>query len=262
MNIIVTGVSRGIGFETARQLVALGHQVIGISRTGEVKIQELPAGKAGSKFKGICFDLESGDAIKLVREQIKPVFPQVHALVNNAGMLISKPFEQISREELRRIYEVNVFSVFNLIQALLPLMDGVITVSSTEVQDSGGGQRLGERLAVRQQVIQAKGAHIVNISSMGGLTGTAKFAGLSAYSSSKGALTILTECLAVELAKRNISVNGIAPGAVQTEMLSQAFPGFKAPVTAGQMGEFVADFVVNGHKYFNGKVLPVSLSTP
>ncbi|MCC7302413.1 MAG: SDR family oxidoreductase [Bacteroidia bacterium] len=262
MNIIVTGVSRGIGYETARHLVLGGHHVLGISRNAPDLAERLQREMPGARFEMISFDLEKGDMESLVEQKVKKIFPKVHALVNNAGLLVSRPFEQISSAELRRVFEVNVFSVFRLIQYLVPLMEGVITVESTEVLESSGGERLGERLSLRQQVIQARGAHIVNISSMGGITGTAKFAGLSAYSSSKGALSILTECLAVELQKKNISVNGIAPGAVQTEMLAQAFPGFKAPVNASQMGEFIADFTVNGHKYFNGKVLPVSLSTP
>ena len=97
---------------------------------------------------------------------------------------------------------------------------------------------------------------------MGGINGTSKFAGLAAYSSSKGALSILTECLAEEFKNENIKVNALALGSVQTEMFSKAFPDFKAPLTSQQMGEYVAWFAMNGRKFFNGKILPVALSTP
>ena len=105
-------------------------------------------------------------------------------------------------------------------------------------------------------------SHIVNIGSMGGFQGSAKFKGLSLYSAAKGAVAVLTESMAEEFKERGIKVNALALGAVQTEMLASAFPGYKAPLTAGQMAEFIADFALNGHKYFNGKILPVSLSTP
>jgi NAD(P)-dependent dehydrogenase (short-subunit alcohol dehydrogenase family) len=105
-------------------------------------------------------------------------------------------------------------------------------------------------------------AHIVNISSMGGFQGTSKFPGLSAYSSSKAALSGLTECLAEELKDKNIAVNCLAIGAVQTEMLAKAFPGYKAPLSAKQMAEFICNFSLTGHLYFNGKIIPVSSTTP
>ena len=107
-----------------------------------------------------------------------------------------------------------------------------------------------------------KGAHVLGISSMGGVQGSAKFPGLSAYSSSKGALITLFELLAEEYKTREVCFNSLALGAVQTEMLEAAFPGLKAPVSAKQMGAYVADFVQHGHQYYNGKVLPVSSSTP
>jgi NAD(P)-dependent dehydrogenase (short-subunit alcohol dehydrogenase family) len=97
---------------------------------------------------------------------------------------------------------------------------------------------------------------------MGGVQGSAKFAGLSAYSSSKAALCTLTECLAEELKLENISVNCLALGAVQTEMLSKAFPGYRAPLSASEMAEFIVQFARSGHYYFNGKILPVSSTTP
>lgn len=97
---------------------------------------------------------------------------------------------------------------------------------------------------------------------MGGFQGSAKFAGLSAYSSSKAALSGLTECLAEELKPNGISVNCLAIGAVQTEMLSKAFPGYKAPLSPAEMAGFIQYFALNGHRYFNGKILPVSITTP
>lgn len=107
-----------------------------------------------------------------------------------------------------------------------------------------------------------EGGHIVNISSMGGFQGSVKFPGLSAYSASKGALAILTECLAEELKDKNIKVNCLALGSSQTEMFEAAFPGMQAGTLAFEMGRYVADFALNGSKYFNGKIIPVSNTTP
>jgi 3-oxoacyl-[acyl-carrier protein] reductase len=97
---------------------------------------------------------------------------------------------------------------------------------------------------------------------MGGIQGSSKFPGLAAYSSSKGALITLTEMLAEEYKESNISFNALALGAVQTEMLAEAFPGYQASTTAREMARFIADFALNGHQFFNGKVLPVAHSTP
>lgn len=153
-------------------------------------------------------------------------------LVNNAGHIVNKPFEKIRARDLTAVYGTNVFAPFTLIQMLFPLMN------------------------------TQRRSHILNISSMGGFQGSAKFPGLSAYSSSKAALCSLTECLAEEFRTRNVSVNCLAIGAVQTEMLSKAFPDYKAPLKAHQMAEFICHFATTGHQYFNGKIIPVSSATP
>ena len=106
------------------------------------------------------------------------------------------------------------------------------------------------------------GSHIVNITSMGGFQGSSKYKGLAYYSASKAALACLTECLATEFSEAGIKVNCLALGAVQTEMFEEAFPGYKAPVDAREMGEFIADFALKGHKFFNGKILPVAVGNP
>ncbi len=229
-SIIITGASRGIGYEAAKVLSREGHTVIALARN-KAKLEGLAKACEDNKGKlhALPYDLTSQSTTELVTA-VKKLVPQVDVLINNAGTLINKPFAEIKQEELNTIYDVNVFAPFRLIQALLPMMKA--------------------------------GSHILNISSMGGFQGSAKFAGLSAYSSSKGALATLSECLAEEFSGLNISVNCLCLGAVQTEMLEQAFPRFKAPFSAAEMGGFVSDFAVNGHKYFNGKVLPVSLSTP
>jgi NAD(P)-dependent dehydrogenase (short-subunit alcohol dehydrogenase family) len=107
-----------------------------------------------------------------------------------------------------------------------------------------------------------KPSHIVNISSMGGFQGSVKFSGLSLYSASKGALAILTECLAEELKEKDIKVNCLALGSVQTEMLAEAFPGYKAQSGPAEMAEFIDNFALNAHRNMNGKIIPVSSTTP
>jgi NAD(P)-dependent dehydrogenase (short-subunit alcohol dehydrogenase family) len=97
---------------------------------------------------------------------------------------------------------------------------------------------------------------------MGGFQGSAKFKGLSLYSASKGALAILTECMAEEFKEKNINVNCLALGSVQTEMLAKAFPGYKAQSSPAEMAEFIANFALNAYKQINGKIIPVSASTP
>ncbi len=227
MNIIITGASRGIGYETAKILVK-EHKVIAISRTAEKN--KLPG------VIPIVFDFSRRDGYPEKGNIKKDLFPQIYAhfktvdvLINNAATFIKKPFDKITRKEFEKIFNVNVFSIAELTQAILPLM---------------------------------KKGHVVNIASMGGIQGSVKFPGLSAYSSSKGALITLTECLAEEYKGENISFNAIAFGAVQTEMLSEAFPRFKAPISAAEAATFVSDFAINGQKYFNGKVLQMALSTP
>ena len=103
---------------------------------------------------------------------------------------------------------------------------------------------------------------MVNISSMGGVQGSVKFPGLSAYSSSKGGLITLTELLAEEFKESGPAFNVIALGAVQTEMLEEAFPGYQAPISAGQMASYILEFALTGQKFYNGKVLPIASTTP
>ncbi len=220
MNIIITGASRGIGFETAK-LLSANHKIISISRNA-----------GNNPLPGvipISFDFETGDISKELLPEIKKYFSSVDVLINNAATLINKPFEKISSAEFQNIFKVNFFSIVELTQALLPLMSN---------------------------------AHVLNIASIGGVQGSVKFAGLSAYSSTKGALITLTECLAAEYMDKKISFNAIAFGSVQTEMLNEAFPGYKAPITAKEAAEFVGQFATTGHKYFNGKILQMALSTP
>jgi NAD(P)-dependent dehydrogenase (short-subunit alcohol dehydrogenase family) len=228
MNIVVTGASRGIGRELVQLFSAdeKVERVFAVSRD-EKKLAQL----ASEKVVPVPFDLSKKDLGMLSQIIVKHT-QRIDVLVNNAGALVKKPFEEINTEELELLYNVNVFSPFRLVQMLLPMMGK-----------------------------SARG-HVVNISSMGGYQGSTKFAGLTAYSSSKGALAVLSECLAEELKGKNVSVNCLCLGAAQTEMLSAAFPGYQAPLSAKQMAEFIAGFALTGQNYFNGKVLPVSLSTP
>jgi 3-oxoacyl-[acyl-carrier protein] reductase len=232
MNIIITGASRGIGYEAVK-LAALDPEntVIAISRNSTA-LSRMAAESQHGNIHAVAFDISSPALEKDILLYIQDKVGHVDILINNAGALINKPFSSITASELHYVYNVNVFAPFLLIRALMPLMGTVRT------------------------------SHVVNISSMGGFQGSAKFPGLSAYSSSKAAIAGLTECLAEEFKEKNIRMNCLALGAVQTEMLSEAFPGYKATLSASQMAEFVIDFSLKAHHYLNGKIIPVSLSTP
>lgn len=223
--VVITGTSRGIGFELVSLFAASGHHVLALSRNDK------PIKKLGLQNVEVlsCDISEEQDLDEVVRH-LKATGKKVDILINNAGALINKPFEEIKPEEFEKIYRTNVFGVVGLTQKLLPLFD--------------------------------KDSHVVNISTMGGVQGSMKFPGLSAYSSSKAAVITLTELLAEEYKETGPSFNVLALGAVQTEMLEEAFPGYKAPLSAGEMAEYIMEFSLTGNKYYNGKLLQVSNSTP
>lgn len=233
--IIITGASNGIGYHTALKLAAENKRVIAVARKGELLhklVTSVKENNSKSFIIPLVFDIANGNYEVLSNLLEREGIDCVDALVNNAGMLINKPIGQLKTDDFRNIYEVNVFAPFMLIKQLLPLLK------------------------------KSPKAHIVNISSMGGVQGSQKFAGLSAYSSSKGALAILTECMAVELSEMNIKINCLALGSANTEMLASAFPGYRAPLSAAEMAEWIAWFTMNGQNYFNGKIIPVALSSP
>ena len=223
--VIITGCSRGIGYELARQFAEEGHEILALSRNPE------PVLALGhERISAFAFDLEKeADLVELVNF-LEGTWKSVDILINNAGRLLNKPFLETSLEEFISVYQVNVFGVAAVLKKVVPYM--------------------------------GKNGHVLNISSMGGIQGSVKFPGLSAYSSSKGALITLTELLAEEFKESGPSFNALALGAVQTEMLEEAFPGFKAPVTASQMASYIKEFALDGHHFYNGKVLQVSNSTP
>ena len=233
MNIIITGASRGIGYSLAKKFGQhRDHNILVISRNKE-KLISLKEEKLAGNIIPYAFDLEElpGNREGLARF-IDENFEQMDVLINNAGYLSSAPFEAISYKEMLKMFQVNVLSAIELTKICLPLLK------------------------------KSKKAHVVNISSMGGFQGSVKFSGLSIYSSSKAALAGLTECLAEEYKDSPVSCNWCARGAVQTEMLEEAFPGYKAPLKSNEMADFIYDFAINGHTFFNGKILPVTLSNP
>ena len=237
MNIIVTGASSGIGLQTAKELAIVGeHHIIAIARNKEklellkTEVEQLTK----SKISIIAFDLGTDDYFDLfiaIDNHLKiNEGNKIDILINNAGYLVNKPFVDLDMNDWKNTFDVNLFGAVKLIKMLFPYFNRV------------------------------SAAHIVNIASMGGVQGTLKFPGLSAYSASKAAINVLTESLAIEFEQENIKVNAISPGAVQTDMLEKAFPDYKAPVTAQQMGSYVANFALTGHKLMNGRIIQVSMS--
>lgn len=223
--VIITGASRGIGFELVRQFSNAGHEVIALSR----KLDSIEAMERNTVL-AISTDLTSTDSIEDTAKTIKNKWDHVDIVIHNAGMLVNKPFDQLTNTDFQNCYAVNVFGVAALTQSLLPIL--------------------------------SKDSHVIAISSMGGIQGSAKFPGLAAYSSAKAAVITLFELLAEEYKENGPSFNTLALGAVQTEMLEEAFPGYKAPLQPDDMAAYIMNFALTGNQFYNGKVLQVSSSTP
>ena len=224
-NIIITGTSRGIGFELAKQFAENGHQVLALSRNSA------PLSAINNKnITVLSVDISSSKDLHKVSDFIKNTWKKVDVLINNAGKLINKPFTELSSEDFLEVYKVNVFAVAEITRLMIPFLQ--------------------------------KGSHVVTISSMGGIQGSMKFPGLAAYSSAKGAVITLSELLAEEYKEQQIAFNVLALGAVQTEMLEEAFPGYEAPLSAVEMADYIYNFSLTSNKFYNGKVLQVSSSTP
>ena len=223
--VVITGTSRGIGLELVKYFAKEGHQVLAISRNVK-PVMDLELENVHS----LSCDITERGQLNAVSEYVKENWSEVDILINNAGAIVNKPFAEITEEEFEYVYKTNVFGVAGLIQQLLPVM--------------------------------TSHSHVVTVSSMGGVQGSMKFPGLSAYSSSKGAVITLTELLAEEYKEKGPSFNVLALGAVQTEMLEEAFPGYKAPTSAKEMAEYIGHFSLTGNNYYNGKLLQVSNSTP
>ena len=224
-NIIITGTSRGIGFELVHLFANQGHNVLALSRNAQ-PVNNLHF----ENITSLAFDLCNSEDYKKVEDFISAEWKHVDILINNAGMLLNKSFAETTFQDFEKVYRTNVFGVSEMTRIVIPFMK--------------------------------QNGHVVTISSMGGIQGSMKFPGLSAYSSSKGAVITLTELLAEEYKETGPQFNVLALGAVQTEMLKEAFPDYQAPTTAMEMAEYISDFSLKGNKYYNGKVLQVSNSTP
>jgi len=224
-NVIITGTSRGIGFELARLFADNGHKVLALSRN------DTPVSELNRKhITSFPFDISRPNDINRVEEFVDENWKSVDLLINNAGKLLNKPLLDTTAQEFEDVYKVNVFGVVAITKAILPKMP--------------------------------KTGHVLTISSMGGVQGSMKFPGLSAYSSSKAAVITLTELWAEEFKETGPSFNVLALGAVQTEMLEEAFPGYEAPNTALEMANYIMEFALTGQRFYNGKLLQVSSSTP
>jgi len=228
-NIVIVGGSRGIGRELALNL-SQHHNVLVLARSVEA-LRELEQIERPYPIRIASIDLRASHLKDYLTTVIHTIFDHVDVLINNAGYLVNKPFLELTVEDIQTSFETNVSGLIITCQALIPFMED-------------------------------RSAHIVNIGSMGGFQGSSKFPGLSVYSSTKSAVAGFSECLAEELKSKDISVNCLALGAAQTEMLEEAFPGYEAPVSAEKMAEFIAHFSLTAHSWMNGKVIPVSLSTP
>ncbi len=220
--ILVTGTSSGIGHQICIQAAKMNFHVISVSRNIE------PLKDIGG-IESFAIDITNKDSVDEFIANLKSKKIKIDILINNAGYLVSELFGDTTYDSFKKTFDVNVFGLAEITRSLIPIIN------------SDG--------------------HVINISSIGGVNGSKKFPGLSAYSSSKAAVIALTEVLAEEY-QNGPSFNVLALGAVQTKMLKEAFPDFNADTKPEEMAKYILDFAINGNKLFNGKLISVSNSNP
>ena len=224
MNVLITGCSRGIGKCMLDNLIKepLVKSIFALSSNPEIICNS-------EKVLNIHADFLSDQWEETLRKSIQD--EQLNVIINNAGYLFNGSIETTSEAEIHKMYRINYYAPLRIIQLL------------------HSNAKEGR-------------AHIVNIGSMGGFSGSVKYPGLSVYSSTKSALANLSECWAEELKDFGITSNCLALGAVNTEMLHSAFPEYEAPVSAKTMADKIIDFALHYGEIINGKIIPFSVSTP
>lgn len=225
--VVIIGGSTGIGKALVQEAAKdPENQVLAFARNTDLMNESFRNLKNVSSH---FLDLEKIDGFEF--EKKLKEHKSIDILINNAGYLVNKSFEDLSNEDLNRSFKVNSIGIMEITRHCLPYLNNEF-------------------------------AHIVNISSMGAFQGSAKFPGLTAYSSSKAAICAFTEVFAEEYKNSSINMNCLCLGAVQTQMLEKAFPGFVADITPEDMATYIFDFAIKQGKFLNGKIIPVSLSTP
>ncbi|MDC7290718.1 glucose 1-dehydrogenase [Blautia schinkii] len=187
---IVTGSARGIGKEIAILFAEEGAQVVvNGAREGSADgwISESPNKE---HLDAVYFDITDPEAVRKNVMAIKKKYGHIDVLVNNAGVEFNELIGMISRSNMEKAFNVNVYGTIEMLQAVSRIMS----------RNENGGS-------------------IINISSMVGLRGNA---GQLVYSATKGAVIALTKSAAKELAPKKIRVNSVAPGLTQTVMMEQA----------------------------------------
>jgi NAD(P)-dependent dehydrogenase (short-subunit alcohol dehydrogenase family) len=179
----ITGVSRGLGKTIAEEALSRGDLVIGTSRNGKSDIKAPP-----EQFRVLSLDVTDEAKVYTVIEKAQEIFGRLDIVVNNAGYGLLGAVEEITTPEAKGVFETNFFGTLNVIQAVLPTL---------RAQRSG---------------------HIVNISSVAGMTG---IPGCGLYAATKFAMEGLSESLSHEVAPYNVRVTIVEPGAFRTEFLSQ-----------------------------------------
>ena len=220
--IVVTGTSSGIGHQICIQAAKMNFHVISVSRNIE-PLKDIVG------IESFEIDITNKDSVDEFIANLKSRKIKIDILINNAGYLVSELFGDTTYESFKKTFDVNVFGLAEITRSLIPIIN------------SDG--------------------HVINISSIGGVNGSKKFPGLSAYSSSKAAVIALTEVLAEEH-QNGPSFNVLALGAVQTKMLKEAFPDYNVETKPEEMAKYILDFAINGNKLFNGKLISVSNSNP
>lgn len=198
---VVTGAGRGIGKEVSRLLFERGAKVALISRTAseiEIACREISDSPSEPNLWPYPLDVSSEAQVEEFFNKLNQKWGSPSILVNNAGWIQPQELKNMDTKTFELHFQVNVFGTFYF-----------------------------TRRAFQEMTKVPSGGSIVNVSSLGGIKGTEKFSGMSAYVGAKSAVTGLTEAWAVEGRRFNISVNAVAPGAVDTLMLKQAAPFLK-----------------------------------
>jgi len=183
---VVTGAANGIGEATARLFAQSGYAVAVIDVDDRVEQVAAEIKSKGGECLSTKGDVSNEGHVRAFVDQVMTAYGRVDALINNAGIVVVKPLEEIDWADFRRVVDVNLGGIFLLCKHVLPIMKR-----------------------------QASGA-IVNMGSVSGHVGQVDH---TVYGATKGAIIAFTRAIAWEVAKHSIRVNSISPGSVDTPML-------------------------------------------